>query len=143
MESDCRITVLYPIMVERDDGLSIKLLANSQYCFKEEGYFKAPVQYVTKEDGTGYGYKVESGESFFIAFSVFASIDVERFGDDLLSLNERNRKNRIDPIKDHKAETLKNLGHDIKEFERADYNGQWLQDALKKRSDRQNDKPLD
>lgn len=136
---DCLVTVTYPLMITRDDGLTFKLNANSQHCVEEEGYYQAPYEYLTKPDGTGYGYKILSGDSFFILFSPMISFEgFERTGLDMLDIGERRRVIRIDPLKDPTEATLKYLGHDIRKCERTDYNGRWLQKVI---AERYNTKP--
>jgi len=134
MEDKCKITIIYPLTVTRADGLEIKLLANSQYCFEEEGYFDAPFKEITDHKNKAYGYKVISGASYFIVFDRAAvQENFDREGLDELSLAERAREDQMNKVADHKKETLKILGHDIKAFERVDYNGRWLQKTLEKR----------
>lgn len=145
MESN-KLTIVHPIMITRADGLTFKLTANSQYDVEEEGFYDAPMHYITHAGGKAYGYKVLSGESYFILFDPMVSFEwFEREGLDKLSLGERAREDSLvlRKSKDHKKETLEKLGHDIKKFERADYNGRWLQKALKERSQPTDDCEMD
>lgn len=142
MENECLITIIAPVTVIRDsDHLKIKLVPYNQYCFIEKGMYidlSESIIAECKREATPckkQGYKVESDDSFYIVFDNTAVVEgFARDGLDLLGLDDRARQEQLDMIpKDHKKETLKNLGIDIKAGEKTDYNGEWLQKALEKR----------
>lgn len=120
------IVVLLPFSLTGVNGSIYHFKPFRQCEYVSEGYLI--------EDDPMYYFEVNlCGDTYLVPNTNVYKTTRKHSEDEQLSPAERKDKEQYDKtVKDHKKETLKVLGIDIKKNERADFNGRWLAKLLRK-----------
>jgi len=136
-EKKCRITVILPVDIYGDKGTKIRVVPNNQYCYTFKGMmdrecFAPGCGRIGSTPTLGYIIEIEN-ENFIIWHENVMEEDHERttpeellpFGEYYIYHIEEELRDR-----DYKKTMLENTGYSVKDHERTDYNGRWLEKLL-------------